>query len=253
MKVELHLHTTQYSACATDRPQDVMRELIDAGYGAVYLTEHDEVWSHWELAELQMSFPDIRIFPGMEIALGRDKSQHLLVLGTADRTYLQLPTAEDIILRARTEGHLTVLAHPFPAQGEDPAILAAMGIQNRTKSHLDMKALSDTISVKLLDTKKMRFVNAARRDDLLREQGYQLANCTQETRSAIGRQLGANYMLTGSLVEIEKSSGREVRVSKKQDVYYQLTLEITDLETGLIAVRKQKDRLRRASKPLIGW
>lgn len=146
-----------------------------------------------------------------------------------------------------------VLAHPFPAQGEDPPILAAMGIQNRTKSHLDMKALSDTISVKLLDTKKMRFVNAARRDDLLREQGYQLANCTQETRSAIGRQLGANYMLTGSLVEIEKSSGREVRVSKKQDVYYQLTLEITDLETGLIAVRKQKDRLRRASKPLIGW
>ena len=60
-------------------------------------------------------------------------------------------------------------------------------------------------------------------------------------------------MITGSLVEIGNSSGKEVRVSKKQDVYYQLTVEITNLETGLIEVRKQRDRLRRASKPLIGW
>ena len=90
-----------------------MRELIDCGYGAVFITEHDEVWGDWELADLQASFPKIRIFPGTEIALGPDKSQHLLVLGTNDRTYLQLPTAEEIINRARDEGHLTILAHPF--------------------------------------------------------------------------------------------------------------------------------------------
>jgi PBP1b-binding outer membrane lipoprotein LpoB len=99
----------------------------------------------------------------------------------------------------------------------------------------------------------MRFVNASRRDDLLREQGYQLANCTPETRNAVGKQLGAKYMITGSLVEISQKSGREVRVSRKEDVYYQLTVELTDLETGLIEVRKQRDRLRRASKPIIGW
>ena len=124
MKVELHLHTSRYSACATDTPNDVMRELIDCGYGAVFITEHDAVWGDWELADLQMSFPEIRIYPGMEIALGSDKSQHLLVLGTGDRTYLQLPTAEDIILRARREGHLTVLAHPFRWPDSPPVLLA---------------------------------------------------------------------------------------------------------------------------------
>jgi len=146
-----------------------------------------------------------------------------------------------------------LLDNPFPPAGEDQPILVVMGIQNRTKSHQDMKAISDTITTHMLDTGSIRLVNAARRDDLLKEQGYQLANCTEDTKVKIGRQLGAKYMLTGSLVEIENESGREVRVSKKQDVYYQLTVEITDLETGLIAVRKQRDRLRRASKPLIGW
>ena len=143
--------------------------------------------------------------------------------------------------------------HPFPSkQGEKP-VLVAMGIQNRTLSHLDMKSLSDTITTKLLATDKIRLINADRRDDLLKEQGYQLAHCSPSTRARIGRQLGANYMLTGSLVEIAHSSGRQVRVSKKTDVYYQLTVEITDLESGEIVLRKQRDRLRRASKPLIGW
>ena len=146
-----------------------------------------------------------------------------------------------------------IVAHPFPAAEMDNPILVVMGIQNRTKSHMDMKPLEDTIQTSLLDTRKVQFVNADRRDELLREQGYQLENCTPETRAQIGKQLGAKYMLTGALAEIETRSGREVRVSKKQDVYYQLTVEVTDLETGLIAVKKQRHRLRRASRPLIGW
>jgi uncharacterized protein (TIGR02722 family) len=131
--------------------------------------------------------------------------------------------------------------------------LVEMGIQNRTKSHIDTRAISETITTKLLDSGKIRLIDAANRDALLKEQGYQLANCSPETRVTMGKQLGARYMLTGSLVEIERQSGREVRVSRKQDVYYQLTMQVTDLESGEVVVRKQQQRLRRASKPLIGW
>jgi len=147
-----------------------------------------------------------------------------------------------------------ILTHPFPAADvQGKPIVAELGIQNRTKNHLDMQALADTIVTKLMDSGKLQFANTARRDELLKEQGYQLANCTPETRNNIGKQLGAKYMLTGSLVEIEKQSGRQVRVSKKENIYYQLTMEVTDLETGLIVLRKQHDRMRSASKPLIGW
>ncbi|MFC1497455.1 hypothetical protein ACFLS1_03140 [Verrucomicrobiota bacterium] len=146
-----------------------------------------------------------------------------------------------------------ILENPFPTSKDNKPIVADMGIRNRTKSHIDMQALADNVTTKLLESGKIRLANTSRRDDLLKEQGYQVSNCTPETRTRIGMQLGAKYILTGSLTEIEKRSGRQVRVSEKQDIYYQLTVKITNLETGLVEVQKQKDRLRRASKPIIGW
>jgi len=147
-----------------------------------------------------------------------------------------------------------ILNAPFPPTNvTNKPIVAELGIQNRTKDHLDTQALADTIVTKLMDSGKLQFVNTTRRDELLKEQGYQLANCTENTRVSIGKQLGARYMLTGSIIEINKKSGRQVRVSKQEDVYYQLTMEITDLETGVIVLRKQLDRMRSASKPIFGW
>ncbi|MDA0578369.1 MAG: hypothetical protein O3B24_09755, partial [Verrucomicrobia bacterium] len=146
-----------------------------------------------------------------------------------------------------------LMAHPFPAADENQPIVVDMGIENRTATHADMKAITDSITTKMMDASKIRLVNASRRDDLLKEQGYQLANCTDATKTAIGRQLGAKYMLTGSLIEISHDEGKGIHLKKDSDAYYQLTVEVTDLETSLIVVRKQLDRLRRASKPVIGW
>lgn len=137
-------------------------------------------------------------------------------------------------------------------EGRKP-ILVVMGIQNRTTRHIDTKAITDTIRTVVINSGKADFANESQRDTLLKEQGYQLANCTPETRVQIGRQLGARYMLTGSLVEIRKEEPRQVRVSKSEEVFYQLTIEITDLQTGLIAWTTQKERARGASKPVVGW
>ena len=146
-----------------------------------------------------------------------------------------------------------ILTAPFPGPNETKPLVVEMGIQNATLSHLDTKALADTMITKLLDSRLIRFVDASLRDNLLKEQGYQLANCTPETRRSIGKQLGAKYMLTGRIAEIETESGKQVRVSKEQDVYLQLTVELTDVETGELVVRKQVQRMRAASKPIIGW
>ncbi len=146
-----------------------------------------------------------------------------------------------------------ILTHPFPPAGTAAPIVASLGINNNTRTHLDVVSLEDTLTTHLLNSGQMQFVNTARRDDLIKEQGYQLANATEASRVQIGKQLGARYMLTGSITEIGARTGKQVRASKQEDVYYQLTLEITDLETGLIVMRKQRDRLRRKSSPLFGW
>ncbi len=146
-----------------------------------------------------------------------------------------------------------ILNHPFPSDPGSTPIMASLGINNNTRTHLDVVALENTMTTLLLNTGRMQFVNTARRDDLLREQQHQLANATEATRVQIGRQLGARYMLTGSIAELGGVTGKQIRASKKEDIYYQLTMEITDLETGLIVLRKQQDRLRRRSKPVFGW
>ena len=117
MKVELHLHTTRYSGCATCSPEELMPALIGKGYQAVFITEHDALWSRQELQILQSEFPDIRIFPGVELSLGPDRTEHLLVLGTYDRQYLTIRDPAGVLQKARAEGRLTVLAHPFRWKG----------------------------------------------------------------------------------------------------------------------------------------
>ena len=138
MKVELHLHTSRYSGCAILTAEQAMWKLTECGYDAVYITEHDAVWEDRELAELRADFPRMLIFPGLERSLGSNGTTHLLVLGTNDPDYLAMRSAPEIIARARDEGHLTVLAHPFRWQGGEKALDCAMlpdAIEYRTCNH----------------------------------------------------------------------------------------------------------------------
>lgn len=130
---------------------------------------------------------------------------------------------------------------------------AIKGIENRTSEYLDTKALTDTMRTKLIKSGKVQFVNVERRPDLASEQGYQAANSTPGTAVEIGQQAAAQYMLTGSIVEMKQSSPRQVRVSKTKQRYYQLTVEVTDLKSGLIAWTTQTDFARQERQPLIGW
>lgn len=144
-------------------------------------------------------------------------------------------------------------AGKFLDEGPGDPIMVIYGVQPRTTTFVDTQALTDRIRALLMQETDIRFVNESRRRELLDEQGYQAAHATQAARASIGKQLGAQYMLTGSLVEITKQTGRQVRVSRSRLVYYQLTMELTDLETGLIAWSTQKEFARRARVPLIGW
>lgn len=157
-------------------------------------------------------------------------------------------------LRDITESFAQELGHSgFITAHESPPILMIAGVQNRTSEYLDTKNLTDRLRTLLFQTGNVQFVNEARREDLLQEQGYQAAQATPETQAGIGQQLGASYMLSGSLTEMADRSPRQVRVSKTVRRYYKLTLEVTDLETGLLAWTAEREFAREARQPLIGW
>jgi predicted metal-dependent phosphoesterase TrpH len=117
MKVELHCHTSLYSACASGSPREIFQAYIAHGYDVVYLTEHHRMWRPHELAEAQATFPQLRILPGVELNLVMEPLTHLLVLGATDAEYLMIDNPAKVLEKARTEGHLTVLAHPCRWEG----------------------------------------------------------------------------------------------------------------------------------------
>lgn len=148
-----------------------------------------------------------------------------------------------------------IAGEPQFAEQPGSLVMIVYGIQNRTTTFVDTQAMADRMRILLREKSgsKFQFVNESRRQELLKEQGYQAQQATDESRVAIGRQLGARYMLTGSLIEMQKRTGRQVRVSKTELMYYQLTIEITDLETGIIVWDTQEEFARTAREPLIGW
>jgi uncharacterized protein (TIGR02722 family) len=137
-------------------------------------------------------------------------------------------------------------------QKKRPVMMIAP-MANNTDEHIDTKSLTDKMRVSLLQSGKVRFVNEARRKEIMNEQGFQAANVTPGQNAAIGKQLGVNYMLSGSFSKIEKKSGRQVRVSKKYFSYYKLTMEVTDVETGELVWIAEHEIARESRKPLIGW
>ena len=141
MKVELHLHTSRYSDCATNTPEEMMAELLRSGYHAVFITEHNAVWPGRELNELRGQFPGLRIFPGVERQL---HAHHILVLGTNDREYLEVPGEMELLERARSLGHLTVLAHPYRYEGGADLLeqrLRPDAMEHLTNNHLPEPAM----------------------------------------------------------------------------------------------------------------
>lgn len=137
---------------------------------------------------------------------------------------------------------------------ENPPVMLITGIENRTDEHIDVKALAYAIRNHLIKSGKFQFINEAQRKKLIKEMEYQEQGyISPETRIKMGRQVGADYILSGQLVSITAEQARQVRVKKKELRYYRLTLEITDINTNLIVWTDEQEIVREEARPFIGW
>lgn len=142
---------------------------------------------------------------------------------------------------------------PLVARSDRP-VLIVYGVANRTSEHIETSGITDDIRQEILQSNKARFVNKVQRDNIAAETDYQYGgNVSAETRLQRARQVGAEYMLTGTLRSIEKKESKQVRLKKRTLQYYSLVLELTDLQTGLIEWTDNAEIVRESSKPFIGW
>lgn len=122
-------------------------------------------------------------------------------------------------------------------------------IKNKTSEHIDTESITDTVSTKMLNSGKFRFVDMDRVESVRKQLKFQNNDELVDQSSAIqfGKMVGAQYMLYGNLASIVKQAG------SKKDVYYKMTMRLMDLETGLIEWADETEIRKNESKSLLGF
>ncbi len=112
MLIDLHVHTSRYSACGNSTPEEMAAAALAHGLDGIVLTEHNVTWPDAELVELRAAYPDLAIFGGIELT--SDRGDDYLVLGLPHEPWFApgLPAAE-IVDRTRAQGGVVILAHPY--------------------------------------------------------------------------------------------------------------------------------------------
>jgi penicillin-binding protein activator len=142
----------------------------------------------------------------------------------------------------------SLLTSPVLSAGQRPVIYVS-NVKNRTDEHIDTMSVTDKIKVTLLKSGKVRFSAVSEaNDEILKQLEYQTSSgaVNPSTAKKLGKQIGADYFLYGELSSIKKSAGRV------KDVYFKFTLNLVNIQTGLIEWADEKEIRKQAKKPLFG-
>ncbi|WP_448213964.1 penicillin-binding protein activator LpoB [Colwellia sp. MEBiC06753] len=122
-------------------------------------------------------------------------------------------------------------------------------IKNKTSEHIDTESITDSISTKLLRSGKFRFVDMTRVDAVREQLEFQQeGGMVDKTKAvALGKQIGAKYMLYGNLSSIVKAN------QDKKDVYYKFTMRLMDLELGTLEWADETEIRKTREKASVGW
>ena len=122
-------------------------------------------------------------------------------------------------------------------------VLVVGSIKNRTTRWIDGKAITDTITSKLILSGKFRFVDRSTDreviDELKTQQEGGLTNPNKAKQ--FGQQEAAEYIITGDFIDISQEA------RGKRDVYYKFTLSLRNLQTGIVEWKDEKE-IRKTSK-----
>lgn len=119
-------------------------------------------------------------------------------------------------------------------EGKNPVVITG-AVRNRSHEHIAVRTFLKDIQRALLRSGAVDLVaDAGERDEIRDERFDQIENASPETVKALGRELGADFMLHGEISSIlDQEEGRKV-------VFYQVDLQLVDIETNRIVWLEDK-------------
>ena len=137
-------------------------------------------------------------------------------------------------------------SHYAISSSKRPPVVMVSRLQNKTSEHIDTQSVTDMMRVELMRGGKVQFVDKAAREDMAEEVEYQKDNASRTTRKEGGQQIGADFILNGRIDSIVQQAGRD------KSVYYKMTMNMTNLKTGIIVWSDYKQIRKRFKKQRVG-
>ncbi len=107
-----------------------------------------------------------------------------------------------------------------------PVVIVGL-VYNKTSEHIDANTFIKDVEKAFISSGKVRVVQAdEKREALRQERAAQQNYASVETAKKWGKELGADYMLQGDISSIVD------QYKKEKVVYYQTSLELSDLESN---------------------
>lgn len=108
-------------------------------------------------------------------------------------------------------------------------------VMNRSHEHINVQTFVTDLQRELTNSQKVTFVaGKGEREEIREERKEQAIHAREDTQKAPGRELGADYMMKGSISTIlDEADGVKA-------VYYQVDLEMVDLENNVKSWYGQK-------------
>ena len=105
----------------------------------------------------------------------------------------------------------------------DPAVIVG-GVRNLSHEHINVQTFVNDMERALINSGKVQFVaSSGERQEIREERSDQDINASEETRNAMGKERGADFMLKGDISTILDTEG------KRQVRFYQVDLTLISL------------------------
>ena len=113
-------------------------------------------------------------------------------------------------------------------EDEDRAPVIIVGtVRNRSSEHIDTRVFIKDIERELINSGLVEFVaSAEEREELREEREDQQSEASLETMKRLGQEIGADYIMIGSISSVTD------QVDNVKSVFYQVDMELIHIETN---------------------
>ena len=117
----------------------------------------------------------------------------------------------------------------FTKTNKDKPVLIVGFVKNKSHEHIEAETFMKDIERSIVKSPRVRLVQGGEKREAIRgERADQQTNSSVSTMKSFGLEVGADYMVQGDINTIVDAYKR------KKVVYYQVNLELTDLESNEI-------------------